>query len=339
MLEPGSSGANEMNLSICFMTGRQDHHLDWALDSLSSQVRPDDHIEVIVIDTRGRALAEPERVIVERIQATMTSGSFVVRVSLPKPNIWAGAHRVTSVDWWATSSARNTFLCLATHDFIAFLDDRSRLGPQWLEAVRQAEYRRTSVIVGTYTKIEGIAPDLPGHDQNPLRTAVDHRIQLCPDGKANCGGGWLYGCTFALPLEWALDINGFEEGCDGLTGEDYIFGLMLGNAGHRIDFVTELRVDQDRTPGNESCKGSFRCLDKGKSPNDKSHAALDRFGRARRTEFTPNLRKIRRDLVEVTISSARRGLFDEPGIVGWPVPDPEIDHRDWYDNQPIRDMV
>ena len=66
-----------------------------------------------------------------------------------------------------------------------------------------------------------------------------------------------------------------------------------------------------------------RVLDKGVSPNDKSHAALRRFGTQHRTEFTPDLRA-RRDLIA-------RG---EP----FPVPDPAHDWRDWYDGQPIRDM-
>ena len=65
----------------------------------------------------------------------------------------------------------------------------------------------------------------------------DHRMDKHPRGHRNCGGGWLFGCTMALPLAWALEVNGFEEGCDSLTGEDYIFGLMLDNSGRRIELT------------------------------------------------------------------------------------------------------
>ena len=159
----------------------------------------------------------------------------------------------------------------------------------------------------------------------------DHRRDACPNGTIGrhsgqwakgCGGGWLFGCTMALPLEWALEVNGFEEGCDSLTGEDYMFGLMLGNAGHRIDYAPDLFVTIDRTAGNASCKGAYACTDKGVSPHDKSHAALARFGRRKRTELTPDLRVLR--------------AAHQRGELVWPRPDPEM--RDWFDGQLVRTM-
>lgn len=306
-----------MKVTICFMTGRAEPHLDWVLDGLASQVDPSDEIDLIVVDALAwdpsprNVLSDRESAILPRIVCQGLS----VRVTPPKPTIWQGRHRVTSCDWWATASARNTALVLARHDYIAFLDDRSRIGPAWLETVRKAERDRASVVCGSYDKLEGTL-DAP-------RTASDHRREMSPSGKINCGGQWLYGCTFCLPLAWALEVNGLEEGCDGLTGEDYIFGLMLGNAGRRIDFSTSLYVYQDRTVGNQSCKGSYACMDKGRSPNDKSHAALKRFGRRTRTEFTPDLTLLRQ-------------LF-EVGAA-FPIPDPNGDHRDWYDDQPIAEM-
>lgn len=305
-----------MRVSVCFMTGREEPHLDWALDAIGAQAQAADEIEVIVIDALAAKRSAPvigdhELTILDRSPSVFQ----VVRLSAPKPNLWQGPHRVTSCDWWATSNARNTFLCLASYDYLAFLDDRGRPGPRWLATVRKGYEERTSVLAGSYDKLEG--------PEDARKVSRDHRRERCPDGKRNCGGGWLYGCTFALPLAWALKINGFEEGCDGLTGEDYIFGLMLGNAGHRIDFVPEMFVTQDRLPGNETCKGTYMCRDKGTSPNDKSHAALRRFGSRSRTELTPDLTTLRR-----TIQAGG----------SWPIPDPAGEHRDWYDRQPIREM-
>jgi len=296
-----------MHLALTFMTGRKDPHLEWVLAELDKQVKPGDEIELIVID----ALDRPAQEIGFSERPWLTN----LIESPPKPNAWQGKHRLTDREWWATANSRNTAiaLCPSDVDYIAFLDDRAKPGPKWLDTVRRYYKHRDAVVCGSYDKIEG-APDAQ-------RKSEDHRRLLCPGGKKNCGGGWLYGCTFALPLEWALEVNGFEEGCDGLTGEDYIFGLMVGNNGHRIDFDPNLYVLQDRTVGNETCKGSYACRDKGVSPNDKSHAALARFGGRKRTEFTPDLRKL-------------RGSRDEWPL--WPLPNPDV--RDWFDGEFVRDM-
>jgi hypothetical protein len=121
-----------------------------------------------------------------------------------------------------------------------------------------------------------------------------------------------------LPLEWCLEANGWEEGCDGLSGEDYIFGFMLENNGHRIDYRPSLFVQLERSRLHAN---TYVRADKGVSPNDKSHAAIARFKPRKRTEFTPDLRMIREQLA--------RG---EP----FPIPDPYADHRDWYDGSLIR---
>jgi glycosyltransferase involved in cell wall biosynthesis len=288
-----------VKLTIVYITGRKDPHVEWMAEGLRRQVRNGDEIHLVVIDTFGR----------DALALGIRPDFFKdVVTTLPKPTIWQGAHRVTSVDWWANSNARNTGIALCKTDFVAFLDDRCRLGTSWLEAVRQSEQKRDSVIVGAYEKREN------------GRFTVDHRLHQFPKGKINCGGGWLYGCTFALPLEWCLEANGFEEGCDGLSGEDYIFGFMLENNGHRIDFAPSLFVSLERSAPHTN---TYVRRDKGVSPNDKSHAAIARFRSRKRSEFTPDLRKLRQQL-------AQGGAF--------PVPDPTIDYRDWYDNALIRDQ-
>lgn len=288
-----------MRATIVYMTGRRDPRLDWMLDGLEAQALPGDDLELIIVDLLGRDPSE--------IGLRTCAPISCVVATLPKPCIWQGSQRVTSRDWWATANARNTAIALASRDYLAFLDDRCWLGPQWLDAVRRGEANRASVIAGSYEKLED------------GRVTGDHRRALHPGGLPNCGGGWLYGCTFALPLEWALEVNGLEEGVDGLSGEDYILGMMLSNAGHRVDFDPRLFVRQDRSAGTSH---ELARSDRGTSPLDKSHAAIERFGRRARTEFTPDLRKMSADL-------AAGGTF--------PDVDRGADHRDWYDGQRICD--
>lgn len=291
-----------MRISLCFITGRAEPHLDWLLGSLAPQVSASDDIHVLVIDGRGRTPVE--------LGARARYGAWAprIRVEFPKPTPWQGKQRITSCDWWAKSSAMNTALVLCDTDYVTFLDDCCRLGPQWLETVRRGERERKSVLAGTYDKIErGVVTS-------------DHRRALEPKGKSNCGGGWLYGCTFALPLEWALEANGAEEGCDGMGDEDCILGLMIENNGHQIDFVPSMAVTQERdevsVPGIPSIP--LRRM----SPGNKHDAALSRFRVRKRTEFTPDLHALR----------ARRAAGD----LAWPKPDP--DTRDWYDGRLVRDM-
>ncbi len=295
-----------MQLTIAFITGRPEPHLDWLLESLAPQVAKADEIHLLVIDSLARSA--------EELGALPHYGRWApnVHVSLPKPTPWQGAHRITTCDWWAKSSAMNTALVLCETDYIAFVDDCCRVGSKWLDTVRRGESDRRSVLAGTYDKIEhgGITSD--------------HRRGLFPQGKPDCGGSWLYGCTFALPLEWALEINGAEEGCDGMGSEDYIFGFMLSNNGRVIDFVPDMAVLQRRGEPSKAAGPSIRLQrsDKGISPNDKSHSALARFGVLKKTEFTPDLRALRK---------AR-----EAGELTWPTPDPDM--RDWFDQKLIRTM-
>lgn len=307
-------------LSICFLTARRAPRFDWFFVGLKAQLRPDDRIEILIVDGFPRSQLQHDLAPGHRLAlgATWPVQIVDIRVVHPKPTPWQGAHRVTSCDWWAKASAINTAIVLANGGYLAFVDDCSIPGPRWLEAVRQGARTREAVLAGTFDKVGAVM--MP-----------DHRLTASPDGKVNCGGAWLYGGTFALPRIWAFDVNGAEEGCDGMGGEDYIMGLMLENAGYRIDLSRDLWVTQERaelfTP-EISTSGMRRLIKRGRqihgvSPSDKARAAITRFGSRARTEFTPDLREIR---------IQQKACGDD---LAWPMPDPDL--RDWYDGALIRD--
>lgn len=333
-----------MKITIAYLTGRAEPHVEWLIDALERQARPGDQITLVIVDhamTHQRC-----RCAICEARTTASIGYRQVECitglvhTPPKPTPWSGTHRITSRDWWSKSSSANTAIVMAPLDteYIVFIDDRCRPGPNYLATVRQGFAERRSVLAGSYQRLETRG--------DGTIVVPDHRASVCPGGTlghtngrwaSGCGGNWCYGCSIALPFEWVLQVNGFEEGCDSLTGEDYIFGLMLANAGHRIDFAPELFVSLDRTTHNSgvrngggaftsaSGKGGFAATDKGVSPNDKSHAALARFGRRSRTEFTPDLRELRARWHTLNL-----------GAAAWPMPDPEM--RDWFDGQRVVEM-
>ncbi len=301
------------------ITGRAEPRAEWLLDALATQAKAGDDLDVIVIDLHNRTTNE-----LGIGGAWRTQGRIPVRVAPPKPTIWQGPHRVTACDWWAKANAINTAIVLARRDYIAFVDDRCVPGPKWLEAVRGGTLTRSSVLCGSYDRLE-----------NGRVAAVDNRRTHSPEGRINCGGSWLYGCTWAAPLEYLLGVNGAEEGTDGLGAEDSILGLNLANARRRLDFVPSMFVALERSAEfSQGINGHAvspapaptpKRTDKGVSPHDKSHASLARFGKGKRTDptLTPNLTELREKI-------RTGGAF--------PIPDPTRLWRDWYDDELISTM-
>lgn len=302
-------------LTAAYITGRQEPKFEWFLDSLRNQYTGHDRINLIIVDL----LAEQR----DRTAYDL-SGFADVKWVEPKPTVWQGKHRVTDADWWAMSNARNTAFCLCETDWIAFLDDRCVLMPGWLEAIKKA-MAGNYIVCGSYQKRSGM--EVEGGFIKGYKKLIgdDSRIKQAPGGMVHCPGGWLFGCTFAMPLEQALHINGFEEGCDSLSMEDVIFGMMVKNNGYHLNYDPQMRMIEDRTEGETSAGhdigGVLKRTDKGVSPNDKSHAALVRFGVRKTTEFTPDLRKI-------------HDVIKHGG--GFPIPKEPV--LDWYDQQPVKEF-
>jgi hypothetical protein len=304
-----------MNLTIAFITAREEPHLDWLIETLEPQMRSDDQISLIIVDALGRTTAG--------LDLDAPNALASIHVVMPKPNVWQGPHRIAPRDYFANANARNTAIIHCQSAYIAFLDDRVRLGNTWLGVVREAA-KRSAIVCGPYDKIEDGPVDTNNVSRavapGVTRRSIDSRSERAPHGLARCPGGWLFGGNFAAPLISLMVVNGCEEGCDPTGQEDCVLGLMLANTGRQIDFRADMAVLQDRT--GDVHVPAFPRLDKGISPRDRSHATIDRFGKLTRTELTPEL-YVLRELVR-----EQKPL---------PVPDPACDHRDWYDNMPIKE--
>ncbi len=307
-------------LTVAFITSRHEPRVEWFLDSLAIQADPG--TQVIIIDPY-----RPE------------GRNSNVRIAHPKPTVWQGPHRLTKADWWAASNSRNTAICLCETEWIAFVDDRSVLKPTWVEAVRAA-MADWYVVCGPYEKVHNLQVSGPrvvglsrpeydftwdgkktdGKDSR-VQYIEDHYLQhkhLCNPYEAP--GEWTYGCSLALPLEWALQVNGFDESFDGASGEDYIFGLTLKNNGFPIKFDLRMGMIEDRTPGHLG--PTIIRQDKGVSPNDRSHWLLNKHRTQRRSQHQWDLRQVR-----------------AAAITGHGFPVPSWPNRDPYDGQPLSEMT
>lgn len=291
------------SLTICYCTARKQPHFEWFFDSLKREL--------------GDAYSKTPKIIVDLYAKERNDQAPSVLHVEPKPNVWSGPHRLTKEDWWSKSAYLNTAICMCQTDWIAFIDDRSVILPGWLKAVQRAMHHGYAVC-GSYEKVDNLTVNNGVIHYKPHPDGKDHR-KGNPKGPVKAHGSWWFGCNNACPLEWALQINGYDETCDGCSAEDVFFGFMLQNNGLPLMYDMSMKIIEDRTAGQLS--GGFKRSDKGISPNDKSHKLVELLANRKRTMHQWDLRKVREQ-------------WQRTGE--WPIPTgPD---RDFYDGQLLKDM-
>lgn len=305
-------------ITIAYFTSRREPHYQWFADSLRRQAFQDfEWIKLVVVDfwkeERGREW---------KIFCPAGLKKFV-HVA-PKPCVWQGKHRLTKVDYFAASNARNTAVCHAEGSWIVFVDDLSVLLPGWYAAVKEA-VAGNYVISGAYKKVRNLVVEnglVVSGDEFP--GGIDCRWPHGNDqGPIPASPGWMFGCSMVMPIEGILNINGFDEDCDSLGGEDYTAGAMLARAGYRLMYdrrAVTFESEEGHHQGN-----ILKRIDKGISPNDKSHAMLKMVNNGRNR--APNY------FGEEGIRGLRQRI-----LAGEPFPIQQIPQHDWYDGQPLSEM-
>lgn len=247
-----------MKISIAYITGRSEPRFQWFVDSLCAQTTPEQRANIQLVFVDGK-LWWP-RLQIPRTQPTMALAhhfyhdpkrrydlEMVVNKRFdylhlpPKPCTHQGPFRFTSRDFFCASNARNTAIIAAKHDYLVCVDDLTVLMPGWVDQVMHAA---TSgyVVCGAYRKVMNLrvlepAPEWPkglvGHADFPA--GIDSRWSRGSDtGIVPWSGGGLYGCSFGVPMEAALAVDGFEPGCNGDGGEDTDYGMRLERYGAKI---------------------------------------------------------------------------------------------------------
>lgn len=240
-----------MKVTIAYFTSRIEPHFDWFCDSLANQMAPDDDIQVVVVDRHLWALT-PEagnRYFIRGDLMPFTDKTYHIAsrkekftqavrgrfrfIHLPpKPCMWQGPFRLTTKDWFCAATARNTAIIAAMHPYFVGVDDLSVLAPGWLNQVRHAA-EGGYCVCGAYWKQKQLVVEngvIKSHEE--FMAGRDTRwAHGSSGGIVDAAGSWLFGCSFGMPLELLLKVNGSDEICDGAGAEDYDLGIRVERAG------------------------------------------------------------------------------------------------------------
>jgi hypothetical protein len=191
--------------------------------------------------------------------------------------------------------------------------------PPWLQSIREAMDGNYAVC-GTYEKRHNMTVENGVIKNGGIITGRDNRDTGRDPYPRTVDGGFWYGCTNALPLEWALNVGGYpEDVCDGLSFEDVPFGMLLRNNAYPIKFDARMKMIEDRTP--DKLGPAMKRSDYGVSPNDKSHEVLKKFRTAKTSQNSYDIRAVR-----------------EAVLRGEPFPPPSASHNEWFTGRPIVEL-
>lgn len=340
-------------ITIAYFTSRRDCKVEWFVDSLARWVPVEERhlIHLLFIDRhlwaitpqagntywrRGDliSLTDPTWHVESRREkfASAVRGRFDFLHLPVKPCMWQGPFRLTSKDWFCAGQARNTAVMATRHPYFVGVDDLSVLLPTWWPQVKHAASSGYCVC-GAYKKVKDLVVEegeIKSFTEFP--PGVDSRWGHGTDaGIVPFHGSGLYGCSFGLPLELLLKVNGMDELTDGQSAEDYDLGIRAERAGGQFFYnrnmttyeSEEMHAVEPSLP-RESKPVTADRLPKGYTGNPMSdHVMLNRVRNENRitTLGGGNLRKLRDEF-----QASQRALI------------PEGPTEDWRDGQPLSQL-
>lgn len=215
-------------ISIIYSTNRVDPKFDWFVLSLDNQINDSDKdaVEIILVNYTCKFYMDNEP-----LDKFEINGFNVIKSS-PKPNIYQGQQRKTTGEYFSPANARNTGALLSSGEYLVFVDDVSILMPGWFDEVKKAA-SENKIVCGAYQKhFEMVVENGNLISSRKHDAGIDSRWGLGEYAKIT--GQQLFGCSFGIPAKDFIEVNGFDEICDSIGGEDYQLGIRLNNAGKEI---------------------------------------------------------------------------------------------------------
>lgn len=342
-------------VTIVYLTNRRVPKWEWFVASLNSQIPEEMRwgIELLFIDgllwdksvtseTRDEiALSNPLWHDTERKREIqqLCGGKFSGLHIPPLPCAWQGPFRQTSKDWFCAGNARNTAVVVARNPYLVYVDDLSVLTPSWFNQVLHAALDGY-VVCGAYKKVKQlkVTPDGKVESYEKYPAGVDARWDRGSDGGVvPWHGTAMYGCSFGLPLEAMLEVDGNDNACNGQGFEDYELGIRLERAGwpffYNRNMLTlesdELHKDGTKLPMERKAVTPDRLpknYESYRHPNHDERHMSDHVVLNRVCNETDRIRPI--------IGSNLRSLRERYQATGL-VPIPRSPETDWRDGMPL----
>jgi glycosyltransferase involved in cell wall biosynthesis len=211
-------------ITFIYTTCRKEPKLEWFVDSLYNQINEEkfdcSKIQIIIVDFELQ-YDETRRDKVNQI----INGRFDFKHVVPMPSQWQGKNRITSRDCFSASLARNTGVCYAKHPYVFFIDDLSVLEPGSFK--HMVEYASKNIVVAFgYKKVWDLQVE-NGNIVNKRETLAGTDFRLNQgESFRQIGGSQLYGYS-GSPLSVILSVNGYDEICNSVAGEDYHYGMRI----------------------------------------------------------------------------------------------------------------
>ncbi len=360
-----------MKATIAYVTGRRTPRWEWFCDSLCAQTTPEQRADLQVVFIDGHCwgaqasahlglgdielLSPLYRGLARKLELeAAVADRFPFLHIPPKPCAYQGPFRQTTRDMFCAGNSRNTAFLVAQHSYVVFVDDLSVLMPGWFNNLIHAA-NDGYVAAGAYKKVLKLSVSggrVDSYERHLVIRNVNGREEEYDaglDSRWNNGsdggvvpwhGAGLFGCSFGVPLEAALEVDGNDLACLAQGGEDTDFGIRLERAGWPVFYnrnlltieSEELHHDGSKLPQERKlCKPEL--LPKAYEtymhvrPAEKyysDHVVLNRLI----NEANRSLPLIGENLRE------QRDYFQRTGLVKLP----RANQLDWRDGQPLSEL-
>jgi glycosyltransferase involved in cell wall biosynthesis len=211
-------------LSFVYTTCRKNSKFEWFIDSLYNQVIDQkfdtSKIEIVMVDFELQ-YDDSRRETMQQI----VNNRFQFTHVAPMPSPWQGKHKLTSRNCFSASLARNTGICYVSNSYVFFIDDLCVLEPGSFK--HMVEYAQQNIVVAfAYKKVWDLEVD-NGNITNKRETqaGTDSRWNQGPEFR-RIGGSQLFGYS-GSPLSILISVNGYDEICNSIGGEDYHYGMRI----------------------------------------------------------------------------------------------------------------
>jgi hypothetical protein len=223
-------------LTFIYSTCRKNPKFEWFIDSLYNQVVEcnfdSSKIQIVLVDFD----LQYDSSRIEHFKSIINNRFELTHVEC-KPCAYQGKYKLTSINYHTCSTPRNTGICYAKYDYLFFIDDLCVLKPGSFK--HMVDYAKQRIVVNfSYKKVYDLSVE-NGKIKTIRETASGTDSRLSGPAFRQIPGTMFYGYS-GCPLEEMLKVNGFDEICSSMGGEDYQCGMRLQIAGVKLYYSTNV---------------------------------------------------------------------------------------------------